>query len=264
MSESAVRLAYFRGNALAAILVVVVCGPCLIPRAAAQQLEDSLDVVSSTNRSAERSQATIDDLSRETRILLEEYRSLREGAEHQAAYSRELEKLDESQQAAIESLSQQIAQARITRQRILPLMRGMADSLETFVVLDLPFHQQERLGAVLALKQRLDNPGLSVSARFRLLLEAYQIELDYGATVEAWRGPLALEGEEVSVEFLRLGRAALYYQSLDRQRSGYWNAAQQDWAPLDDSHHRSLAQAMRVARNQSAPQLLELPLRYTR
>ena len=148
-----------------------------MPFAGAQQLEDSLDVVSGTNRSAERSQAKIDDLSRETRILLEEYRSLRESVEHQEAYARELDMLDQSQQAAIESLNQQIAEARITRQRILPLMRSMADSLETFVVLDLPFHQQERVGAVLALKQRLDNPGLSVSARFRLLLEAYQLSL---------------------------------------------------------------------------------------
>lgn len=130
------------------------------------------------------------------------------------------------------------------------------------MVLDLPFHQQERVGAVLALKQRLDNPGLSVSARFRLLLEAYQIEQNYGDTVEAWRGPLSLEGEEVSVEYLRLGRAALFYQSLDRERSGYWDAAQQAWAPLDSAYNRSLSQAMRVARNQSAPQLLELPLQY--
>lgn len=231
--------------------------------AAAQQLDDSLEVVSDTNRSAERSQAKIDELSRETRILLEEYRSLRESAEHQAAYARELEKLDAAQQATIESLNRQIAQARITRQRILPLMRSMADSLETFVVLDLPFHQQERLGAVLALKQRLDNPGLSVSARFRLLLEAYQVEQDYGGTVESWRGPLTLDGKEVSVEYLRLGRAALFYQSLDRARSGYWDREEQVWVALDASHNRSLSRAMRVARNQSAPQLLELPLVYT-
>lgn len=243
-------------------VILILFAVCPLHWAGAQQVEDSLDVVSDTNRSAERSQSKIDDLSREARILLEEYRSLRESADHQAAYTRELEKLDESQRAKIESLNQQIAQARITRQRILPLMRSMADSLETFVVLDLPFHQQERLGAVLALKSRLDNPGLSVSARFRLLLEAYQIEQNYGATVEAWRGPLLLEGEELSVEYLRLGRAALFYQTLDRERSGYWDREQQVWTPLDAAHNRNLSQAMRVARNQSAPQLLELPLQY--
>ena len=244
------------------LLLLLVMGLVLLRPVQAQEtdLQDSLDVVSATNRSAERSQDKIDQLSRDTRILLEEYRSLKESVEYQEAYTRELEQLDEAQQAQIESLQRQIAQARITRQRILPLMRSMADALETFVVLDLPFHQEQRVSAVLQLKQRMDNPGLSVSARFRLLLEAYQLEQDYGATVEAWRAPLQLDGETLSVEYLRLGRAALYFQTLDRERSGYWDRQGQVWVALDNRHNRSLSQAMRVARSQAAPQLLELPL----
>ncbi len=229
----------------------------------AQTLDDSLDVVSSTNRAAEQSQEKIDKLSRETQRLLEEYRSLRESAEYQEAYTRELEQIDAAQQARIDSLNRQIAQARITRQRILPLMRSMADALESFVVLDLPFHQEERLAAVLQLKQHLDRPELSMAERFRLLLEAYRIEQDYGVTVEAWRGPLPVAGETLSVEYLRVGRTALYYQTLDRERSGLWDRSRSDWQALDAAYNRGLSQAMRVARNQSAPQLLELPLLYS-
>lgn len=225
-----------------------------------QAIEDSLKVVADTNTSAVKSQQKVDALSREARLLLEEYRSLKENAEYQQAYTRELEQLDVSQQQRIESLNQQIAQARITRQRILPLMRSMVDALEKFVVLDLPFHQEERLGAVLQLKQRLDRADISVSARFRLLLETYQLEQGYSGTVEAWRGPLQLDGETFSVEYLRLGRVALYYQTLDRQSSGYWDSATQSWLPLDTGHNRALSQAMRVARSQTAPQLLELPV----
>lgn len=232
----------------------------LVGAAGAQDLDDSLEVVAGTNRAAEQSQQTIDSLSRDTQRLLEEYRSLRESVDYQEAYNRELEQTDAAQQERIDSLSRQIAQARITRQRILPLMRSMADALETFVVLDLPFHQQERLAAVLQLKQRLDQPDLSMAARFRLLLESYRLEQDYGVTVEAWRGPLLIDGEELSVEFLRIGRMALYYQSLDRQLGGIWDRERGDWQVLESHHQRGLSQAMRVARNQSAPQLLELPL----
>lgn len=229
------------------------------PFAFAADLQNSLDVVEATNRSAEQSQAKVDALSRETRILLEEYRSLKESAEYQEAYTRELQNLENAQRAQIESLNLQIAQARITRQRILPLMRSMVDTLEKFVVLDLPFHQQERISAVMQLRQRLDRPDIPVSARFRLLLEAYQLEQDYSRTVEAWRGPLQRDGENLSVEYLRLGRTALYYQSLDRQLSGYWDQQLQDWVTLDAAHNRALAVAMRVARNQTAPDLLALP-----
>jgi hypothetical protein len=226
----------------------------------AAEVKDSLDVVSRTNRDAARSQERVDQLSRETRDLLEEYRKLRDGTEYEAAYTRELEERDRAQQERIEDLQAQIATARVTRQRIVPLMRSMADALEQFVVLDLPFHHDDRIGAVLQLKQRLNQPDLSVSARFRLLLEAYQLEQDYGTRIETWRGPLNRGDESLSVQFLRVGRVALYYQSLDGETSGYWDREAQDWEPLEEVHNRSIARALRVAGNLTAPELLQLPM----
>ena len=157
-------------------------------------------------------------------------------------------------------LREQIEQARVTQQRIVPLMRSMADSLEKFVILDLPFHQEDRIVAVLQLKQKLRRPDISVSAKFRLLLEAYQLEQDYGGNIESWRGPLVRDDEELSVQFLRVGRVALYYQSLDGALSGYWDAQQQQWLPLEARYNRGLNQALRVAQNLTAPQLLNLPM----
>jgi len=226
----------------------------------AADVEDSLEVVAQTNNSAAASQETIDKLSRETRDLLEEYRKLLDGSEYQAAYTRELQELEEVQQLRLTQLREQIEQARITQQRIVPLMRSMADSLEKFVILDLPFHQQDRIVAVLDLKQRLRNPDISVSAKFRILLEAYQLEQDYGSNIETWRGPLLQGDEELSVQYLRIGRVALYYQSLDGSSSGYWDARQQQWITLEASYNRGLLQAVRVAENITAPQLLNLPL----
>ena len=227
----------------------------------AADVEDSLKVVVETNNSAANSQETIDKLSRETRNLLEEYRKLLDGSEYQAAYTRELQELEEVQQQRIEQLREQIDQARVTQQRIVPLMRSMADALEKFVILDLPFHQQDRIVAVMDLKQRLRSPDISVSAKFRILLEAYQLEQDYGSNIETWRGPLQQDAEELSVQYLRVGRVALYYQLLDGSSSGYWDAQQQQWLPLEARYNRGLIQALRVAENITAPQLLNLPLR---
>lgn len=226
----------------------------------AAELTDSLGVVSATNRSATQSQENIDRLSRETRALLEEYRKLQDGTEYQAAYTRELEELEAAQQKRIAELREQIAQAQVTRQRIVPLMRSMADALEKFVALDLPFRQEERLLAVLTLKQRLQEPDLALAARFRLLLEAYQVEQGYGGSIEAWRGSLPDEGAERSVDYLRVGRVALYYQTLDGTASGYWDVGQQRWEALEPRYNRSLAQALQVARNLNAPTLLTLPM----
>lgn len=246
-------------SVLAASLGSLLLNTCIY----AAEVKDSLDVVAATNNSAAASQKKIDELSRETRNLLEEYRKLLDGSEYQAAYTRELEELDQAQQQQLEALREQITQARITRQRIVPLMRSMADALEKFVVLDLPFHHEERIGAVLDLKQRLRRPDIGVSAKFRILLEAYQLEQDYGGNIESWRGPLQLEAQELSVQYLRVGRVALYFQSLDGLTSGYWGMQEQQWIPLEESYNRGLGQALRVAQNLTAPQLLNLPLSIT-
>ena len=241
---------------LAALMLASAC----VAAAFGAGLDESLSVVSSTNRGAAESQQKIDRLSAEARALLEEYRKYAEGSEYQAAYTRELGELQAAQELQIAALREQIEQARITRQRIVPLMRSMADALEKFVVLDLPFQQEERITGVLQLKQRLNDPGLSVAARFRLLLEAYQLEQAYGGSIEAWRGPLQFEGETLSVEYLRVGRVALYFQSLDGETTGYWDRAAQAWVALDAKYNRPVSQALRVARNLVAPQLLQLPM----
>jgi len=243
---------------LAAATLTLAAAIVLPSRAA--DLTDSLGVVSATNRSATQSQENIDRLSRETRALLEEYRKLQDGTEYQAAYTRELEDLEAAQQKRIAELREQIAQAQVTRQRIVPLMRSMADALEKFVALDLPFRQEERLLAVLTLKQRLQEPDLALAARFRLLLEAYQVEQGYGSSIEAWRGSLPEEGEQRSVDYLRVGRVALYYQTLDGTASGYWDAGRQHWEALEPRYNRALTQALHVARNLNAPTLLTLPM----
>lgn len=231
-----------------------------LPAASVAQVKESLDVVSGTNRSATESQKKVEDLAAQTRTLLEEYRRLQDGAEFQSAYTRELEEREQQQRAQIDALQQQISQAQITRQRIVPLLRSMVDALEKFVVLDLPFHHEERINGVLLLKQRLNQAELSVAEKFRLVLEAYQLEQDYGNKLEAWRGPLQWQGEELSVEYLRVGRVALYFQTLDGATCGYWSDEKDEWVTLDTKFNRGVAEAMRVARNQTAPQLIQVPM----
>ncbi|MBE9540295.1 MAG: DUF3450 domain-containing protein [Proteobacteria bacterium] len=232
----------------------------LVSGARGAELKDSLGVVSKTNLNAVESQKKIDELSRETQGLLQEYRKLSDGNDYQADYARELEELASAQQQKITSLKSEISRAKITRQRIVPLMRSMTEALEKFVVLDLPFHHEQRINSVLQLKLYLNQPELSVSSKFRLLLEAYQLEQDYGGSIEAWRAPLQFEGAELSVQYLRVGRVALYFQTLDGESSSYWSAVGGDWVSLDARYNREIAQAIRVAKNQVAPQLLPLPL----
>ena len=64
-----------------------------------------------------------------------------------------------------------------------------------------------------------------------------------------------------SVEFLRVGRVMLYYQTPDGHESGYWNAQAQQWETLDNSVRRPLQKAIAIARQQKTADWLELPVK---
>lgn len=240
-------------------LLLLLSGWALSPLNAAT-VDDSLKVVSKTNQSAIATQQRIDKMALQTQKMLEEYQQITLKTEYQNTYNYQLKQLKEDQEAELESLQKQIDEINVTQLRIMPLLNSMADSLEKFVVLDLPFHQEQRVNGVIQLKQHLRNPSLSLPDKYRLMLEAYQIENDYGRSVESYRDTLEVEGENLSVEFLRVGRVALYYRTLDGATSAYWNKASREWQELPPEFDRHISEAIRVASNQVAPQLLSLPM----
>jgi hypothetical protein len=91
-------------------------------------------------------------------------------------------------------------------------------------------------------------------------MEAYQIENEYGRTIEAYRASLKLGDGEATVNFLRFGRIALLYQSLDEAQAGRWDQATRSWVPLDSGFRSAIRQGLRIARKQAAPDLVRLPL----
>lgn len=226
----------------------------------AASVDDSLSVVGKTTSHAIESQQRIDRLSVQTQKMLEEYQQIIQNTEYQNAYNFQLKQLKTDQETELASLQKQIDDINITQLRIMPLMNSMADSLEKFVVLDLPFHQEERVSGVIQLKQYLRNPTLSLPNKYRLLLEAFQIENSYGRTIESYRALLSIDGEGLSVEFLRIGRVALYYRTLDGRATGRWSAQDRRWEVLPKEFDHNITDAIRVAGDQVAPKLLTLPM----
>ncbi len=241
------------------IVLLLVSGLVMTSLKAAT-VDDSLKVVGKTNQNAIASQQRIDRMALQTQKMLEEYQQITLNTEYQNTYNYELKQLNADQDAELDSLQKQIDEINVTQLRIMPLMNSMADSLEKFVVLDIPFHQEQRVNGVIQLKQHLRNPSLPLPDKYRLLLEVFQIENDYGRSVESYRDTLEVEGENLSVEFLRIGRVAFYYRTLDGITSAYWNNETREWDLLPAEFGRNISDAIRVAGNQVAPQLMRLPM----
>ena len=104
-------------------------------------------------------------------------------------------------------------------------------------------------------------PELADGEKFRRLLEAYQVELEYGRSIEAYRDTIETPAGARTVAVFRLGRTGLYYAALDRTSGAVWDPQANAWVPLQSRHLGQLAKALRIARKQAAPGLLVLPLR---
>ncbi|MBL4835304.1 MAG: DUF3450 domain-containing protein [Pseudomonas sp.] len=235
---------------------------CAMPLIALAQgaAEQALDQSQALVRESRDSQQRIEQLDDATRQALQRYRQAIEQRQQLAEYNERLTDMVSAQAEELEALEAQLASIEDTQRELLPLMQRMYASLELFVGLDLPFLMEERSERLAQLDELLKSPAASVAEKYRRLVEAYQIESDYGRTLESWRGTLG-EGEQVRVvNFLRLGRVMLFYQSLDGREQGYWNTASASWEPLGDSYRRTLEQGLSIARQQQTPVMLRLPL----
>jgi TolA-binding protein len=215
---------------------------------------------SAANKEARDSQGRVDNLDDETRRLLDEYASVLSRTENMRVYNQQLQRYINSQEEEKVSIRRQIEQVTETNHGIVPLMIRMLDSLEQFVALDVPFLNDERKDRLTDLRSMMDRADVSTSEKYRRILEAFQIENEYGRTIEVYRGPITVGGNEMTVDFLRIGRVALMYQTLDGRSQAYWNDTKKAWEPLSSSYSRPIRDGIRIARQQAAPDLIKIPV----
>lgn len=242
---------------------IMLAGCLMLPAAIswAGALDQAIDEQVATDSAAQRSQQQIDNLDDETREMLNEYRAVMRQTQSLQAYNNQLDQLVSSQQQELESIDLQLANIDTTQRDILPMMIKMIDVLEQFVELDLPFLPEERSQRISQLKELMDRSDVNLSEKYRRILEAYQVETEYGRTIEAYQGEIEVDGNNRSVDFLRIGRVNLYYLSLDERDAGVWDQAEQRWETLDRSHNKAISEGLKVARKQLPPNLLVLPVK---
>jgi hypothetical protein len=205
------------------------------------------------------SQERIDGLDDETQKLVAEYRQVKNETESLRTYNQQIEAQLPSQLDEMQVLEAQLREVEATSRDILPLMQRMLDTLDQFVRLDLPFLPEERAKRVSTLLGMMDQANVTISEKFRRIVEAYQIEMEYGRTLEAYEGKLGEGDQARTVQFLRVGRVTLMYQTLDQKETGYWDAHAKRWV-VDDTYRHAFAKNLAVAKKLGAPDLLVVPV----
>ncbi|HET6630425.1 MAG TPA: DUF3450 domain-containing protein [Woeseiaceae bacterium] len=244
------RPAIVAAGATVALLAAAVAGA---------QLQQTLQAQIEVDRAAAQSQQRVNQVRDQTLDAAADYAQAVTEAESYEQYNEQLEAQVQSQEDEIASIQRQLDDIETTNREVQPLMQKMVQALEQFIRLDVPFLIRERTERVNSLKEMMSRADVSISEKYRLIMEAYQIELEYGRTLEAYEGTLTAGDQTRTVHFVRLGRISLMYRTLDGSETGYWDAVQRQWV-VDNSYAEAVDQAIRVANQEGAPELLTVPV----
>lgn len=245
---------------LKTLLVVTFLGALAFAEAPKETLNQAVKVQTQADEAGRDSQKKVDQYADQANSDLREYKATLKQIESMKAYNQQMRDLIASQTKEMEEIKAKMKNVSNLKKDILPLVVKMADSLKTFVKLDVPFLKEERTKRIADLDVLMKRADVSTSEKFRRVLEAYQIENEYGRTIESYNGKVALDsGDNISVEFLRVGRLALMYRGLDGKTYGRWDKENGKFVDLEGTYKSALKEGLRVAKKQKAPTLLTIP-----
>ena len=251
------KVAAATGRRLAHLLVATVTVMLAAPAGA--QLQEALNAQVAADKESADVQNQINGIRDRTRDATGRAAQANADADSLDRYNNQLQEQVKSQQTEIASIERQLTEIETTNREVQPLMQQMVDTLAQFVALDVPFLFEERTARAQGLKDMMARADVTISEKYRRILDAYQSELEYGRTIEAYEGRLGTGADARTVEFARLGRVTLMYRTLDGSETGYWDAQKKDWVQ-DSSLRGAVEEALRVAKEDGPPELLTVPV----
>jgi Protein of unknown function (DUF3450) len=223
------------------------------------QLETVVQAQIAADKEAVESQKRINEMDDQSKEMLQKYNLLVAETQSMNGYSDQLEIQIKDQNDAIASYNQQLVQIETTQRDVMPMMQRMLEQIDKFVELDVPFLLENRRERIQKLKEVMGKSDVAISEKYRRIVEAYQIEMDFGRTLEAYEGKLAGDSQGRTVRFLRLGRVGLLYQTMDGEETGYWDRDQKKFV-VDNSYRTAVKNGFKVATKQGAPELIQAPV----
>jgi hypothetical protein len=252
------RSGWTRSGSAALCCAVTFLAPAGLALAA--DIDTAISLEQANNAEATKSQGRINQIDDQTDVMAAEYRAVIDQTQSLRVYNAQLEKLIAAQNVELASLTEQIGSITEISREVTPLMLRMVDTLGQFVDADVPMLLSERKQRVADLRALLARADVEDSEKYRRITEAYQIENEYGRTIEVYQDNVTIDGQDLTLDFLRVGRVALLYQTLDGQQIGAWDQAERKWVTLPDDYRDSIRTGVRIAKKQLAPDLIRLPV----
>jgi len=246
---------------LVAALSSATFSPFVFANDSAQAIDHAQALTQKMNNTAVNSQHKIDKSADRTLSMQAEIERLQEEVDNLAVYRDHLAKLVNNQNQELNSLDEQLQGIKTTRQGIVPLMYKMLAGLDDIINTGKPIKKQQRLARLEKLNVMMGQADVSDAEKYRRILEAYQIEIDYGTKLGVYQSEimLASAATPITVDLLHLGRIAFVARSLDSQSYWQWHDERQEWITITE-HTHGIDKAFKMANKQIAPSLISLPV----
>ncbi len=205
-------------------------------------------------------QASLDQWGLEKEQLAAEYDALKKQVESRKLAQENLKNEISLHESRVALLDKEVADASRISAEIQPFLKEVHGRLNQLVRDGLPFLVRERADRLHNLQTVLKDPGIAVSEKFRKLLEAVQIEAEYGNTVEVYPRKIVVDGKEFRADIFRLGRISLFFQSIDRETAGYFDAGSGLWEVLPEKYNRDIGSVIEIGSKRRPVELVNLPL----
>ena len=223
------------------------------------QLRQALDVGEQATRRAEQVQNQINQLDDERTDMVREYRTLLQRRDAADLYAKQQELVVASQREEITSLTEQLGSIDDITAQTVPMLLSMVEDLKAFVAADLPFKKTERSARLEALDGVMTQPDVTPAEQYRLIMEAYQAEMEYGRTISTWQEEIDIDGNPTTVDMFLYGRVALVYLAPNGKAARY-NRTTGSWEALPGKYVSDIQKAIRVAQAKAQQTVLFAPV----
>jgi hypothetical protein len=220
-------------------------------------MESVLEVGRDNQQLSAKSQSLIDSTERQTDKIVNEWKAVSKQVEGLKLYNAQKRIQIQAQLDLMDKLDEQLVQVVVMQRQIPPLAQKMLDSLESFISLDTPFRKEERQNRIDLVRSSLAKPKVTASEQVRQVLEAYNIEAEYGRKIDTYESTL---DDGTVVNILVIGRIGMFYQTKDEQSSGRWNNETGQWDELPGSYRKPIRDGIRMAKKLAPTDMLMMPI----
>jgi hypothetical protein len=225
------------------------------------QLGNALDTGQQATTRAQQVQQQINQLDDERSEMVREFRTLLQRRDAAELFARQQEQVVESQRREVESLTEQLGRIDEITAETVPMLIDMVADLKAFVAADLPFKMELRQARLDGLDAAMADPQVATPEKYRLIIQAYQAEMEYGSTIDTWQTTRDVDGNPTTVDMFQYGRVALVWLTPDDRRAARWNRANGSWEPITEGGMRaSIREAIRVASGKKQQEVLFAPV----